>query len=76
MEYEVVFVGEDDLPEGKEWAIVRVGRKFIAFIKAGCVCPRVLVEAWEAFAGFHGFDEGIPAPRWATVPHAWTAAVA
>lgn len=71
MEYEVVFVGDDELPEGKEWAIVRAGRRFIAFIKRSCVCPRVLRESWEAFAKFHGFDDGLPPPRWNQVPAVW-----
>lgn len=70
-----MFVGDGDLA-GKDWAIVRIGRKFIAFIVQSRVCPQVLREAWEAFAGFRGFDEGIPAPRWATAPHAWTMALA
>jgi hypothetical protein len=70
MDYEVVFVGDDELA-GKDWAIVRIGGKFIAFLKESRITPQVLMEAWRAFASFMGFDPDVPAPRWGTIPHSW-----
>jgi hypothetical protein len=52
MEYEVVFVQDDELPEGKDWALLRAGSVIYAFIKASRLTADVLSEAWSAFVGF------------------------
>lgn len=70
MDFEVVYVGDDELA-GKDWAIVRAGAKFYAFIKRSCVSARVLTEMWVAFAGFRGLEADIPRPRWEVAPNSW-----
>jgi hypothetical protein len=52
MGYQVVFVGDDDLPDGYDWALVRLlrGDVFLA-VKRDRVTPCVLEQAWEAYRG-------------------------
>jgi hypothetical protein len=71
MDFRVLFVGEDELP-GKDWAIVREGGTFYAFIKVARLTAALLTEMWEAFASFKGAPGvAIPAPRWELVPAGW-----
>lgn len=72
MVFRVVFVRDDELPGAQDWAIVRSGGVFYAFIKTAAVTADVLTEMWRAFAGFQGAPNvEIPAPRWESVPVAW-----
>lgn len=72
MEFRVVFVQDDELPGSQDWAIVRSGGVFYAFVKAARVTADVLTEMWRAFAGFQGAPNvEIPGPRWDSVPAAW-----
>lgn len=50
MPYLVEFVADSALPEGTDWAIAvtDVGSTY-CFIKASCVSPEVLSEAWMAW---------------------------
>lgn len=47
--HQVTFIGESDLPEGHDWALVRRGIDYHVFIKSTAVTPATLMECWEAF---------------------------
>jgi hypothetical protein len=43
----VVFVADDELPEGNDWVYVALdGGRDCFFIKRSCVCEETLSEAW------------------------------
>lgn len=47
--FRVMYVGDERLPEGTDWAIARLdGGRMIAFVKTSKVCPALLSEAWAA----------------------------
>lgn len=47
MQYRVIMVGDDDLPEGVDWALVREPGTVYAFIKESKVTGCALSEAWR-----------------------------
>lgn len=50
-EYEVVMVGECDLPQGVDWFIAeRHNGNLVAFLKQSRICADMLQEAWAAAA--------------------------
>lgn len=49
MEFEVVFVEDEKMPAGFDWALARVGECFYALIRKTRVVPEVLAAAWAAF---------------------------
>lgn len=63
MDYKVVFVADEDLPETRDWVLVRIAGAFVAFIKRSRVCPEVLAACWRAFVEGFPPAPAIPAPR-------------
>jgi len=46
-QYQVTFIGESDLPEGHDWALVRqCGGEYRAFVKRNANTPAALSECW------------------------------
>lgn len=52
MKFEVVFIGENELPEQQDWALVRCATTFYAFIKRTRLTADLLACAWAAFVGY------------------------
>lgn len=61
MDYKVVFVGDDDMPAGHNYVLVRTKGMFIAFIRRSRVTAEVLSSCWRAFASeFSGGGPMVP----------------
>lgn len=57
-EFGVAFVEDDEQGlEGRDWAIVLVGRTVVAVVKKSRVCPEVLADAWIGFRRADGEAE-------------------
>lgn len=59
--YAVCYVNDAELPEDREWVMVRTGRGMYLFLKESAVCPRVIQEAWAGYRLLEGAC--IPAQR-------------
>lgn len=55
--YEVVFVGDDDLPTTQDWAIVRTRNETYLFIKESRVTAAVLTRVWGCWQRVDGSGE-------------------
>lgn len=47
-DYKVVLVGDQDLPQGVDWAIARCDDRMVAFLKRSAITDSMLEEAWAA----------------------------
>lgn len=56
--YEVVYVGDDDLPANQEWAIVETGAETFLFIKESEVSSELLTRIWRSWQCMDGSGEG------------------
>jgi len=62
-QYQVTFIGESDLPEGHNWALVRqCDGEYRAFVKRDSITPAILSECWEAFAEMERAAPATPPP--------------
>lgn len=57
--YRVVFVSDQALPEGQDWAIVECGDETVCVMKQSRISPDMLEEAWAAYR----ILLSVPAPR-------------
>lgn len=48
--YQVTFIGESDLPEGHDWAVVRRDDAYQLFVNAAA--PGALRECWAEFSAW------------------------
>lgn len=49
MDYSVVFIADDELPDGHDWAMIRSTAGVVLAVKRDRLTPRVLEEAWCAY---------------------------
>lgn len=49
MDYKVVTVAVDELPEGTDWALVREHEAFYLFVKDGRMSAVLFNQTWPAF---------------------------
>lgn len=49
MHYRVAFVGDGELPDAQDWAMIRVGGVVVFAVKESRVTPCVLEQAWQAY---------------------------
>lgn len=61
--YKVMFVGDEELPAGHDFALVKSGPgDMVVFIRANHVAPDVLEQAWLAARRANGVPEVVPVP--------------
>lgn len=49
VQYKVVTVADQDLPEGTDWALARSAGAFYLFVRDGKLTPTLLNQTWPAF---------------------------
>lgn len=49
MEYEVLFVGDDELPTDHDWVLVKAPTCWHFIVKKSAVTPEVILEGWAAY---------------------------
>lgn len=49
MDHRIEFVGDDDLPEEQDWALIRTQTLVLFAFKRSRLTPEVLESAWCAF---------------------------
>lgn len=67
MDYQVVFVGDHELPEGQDWLVGHVPDGWVGVIKESRLTPAVLEETWAAFMDMYERSrldrQHVPHPR-------------
>lgn len=65
--YEVVYVGDDDLPGAQPWAIVRTGAETFLFVKESVVDAETLTRIWCSWQHANGNEAATRRPERAYV---------
>lgn len=49
MQHHIQLIGDSDLPQGQEWALVEHDEQITLFIIESALTPRKLEDAWAAY---------------------------
>ena len=63
MNYEVRVIGDQDLPDQQDWALMETPRRTILLIKEGALTPDLLAEVWGATRKLRRHDRVVSLPR-------------